>query len=163
MEDLLVGNARFAERFDADGIGGFDAVRGRRLAVVTCMDTRLDVYALLGLHLGDAHVIRNAGGRVTDDVLRSLIVSIEVLGTTAVAVIQHTDCGMAKATDAELRALVRERRGADPEPVRFLTIDDHAETIRADVASLRASPFLPPDVDIRGFLYDVGTGRLSPV
>jgi carbonic anhydrase len=160
VDDLLAGNARYAERFDGAGL---TAVPKRHLAVVTCMDTRLDVYALLGLRPGDAHVIRNAGGRVTDDVLRSLIVSIEVLGTTAVAVIQHTDCGMAKATDDELRALVRERRGADPEPLRFLTIDDHAETIRADVASLRASPFLPPDLDIRGFLYDVGTGRLAPV
>jgi len=163
MEDLLAGNARFAGRFDADGLGGLDAVPVRRLAVVTCMDTRLDVYALLGLHLGDAHVIRNAGGRVTDDVLRSLIVSIEVLGTTAVAVIQHTDCGMAKTTDDELRAMVRERRGADPSPVHFLTIDDHGDTIRADVDALRASPFLPTDLDIRGFLYDVHTGRLSPV
>jgi len=160
VDDLLAGNARYAERFDG---GGLSAEPKRHLAVVTCMDTRLDVYALLGLHLGDAHVIRNAGGRVTDDVLRSLIVSIEVLGTTAVAVIQHTDCGMAKATDDELRALVRERRGADPEPVRFLTIDDHGETIRADVASLRASPFLPSDLDVGGFLYDVRTGRLAPV
>src|SRR5438067_10775290 len=152
MDDLVAGNARYAEGFAAAGLAGLGAVPARHLAVVTCMDTRLDTYAMLGLHLGDAHVIRNAGGRVTDDVLRSLIVSIEVLGTTAVAVIQHTDCGMAKTTDDQLRAMVRERRGTDPEPVRFLTINDHAETIRADIASLRASPFLPPDVDIRGFL-----------
>jgi carbonic anhydrase len=125
------------------------------------MDTRLDVFAMLGLRLGDAHVLRNAGGRVTDDVLRSLIVSIEVLGTTAVAVIQHTDCGMTKTTDDELRALVRSRRGADPEPVRFLTIDDHFDTLQADVATLRKSPFLPPDLEVRGFLYDVRTGRLT--
>jgi carbonic anhydrase len=163
MEDLLVGNARYAERFDASGLAGLDPAPARHLAVVTCMDTRLDVYALLGLRLGDAHVIRNAGGRVTDDVLRSLIVSIEVLGTTAVAVIQHTDCGMAKATDEELRALVRQRRGADPEPVRFLTIDDHGEAIRRDVEVLRTSPFLPSDLDVRGFLYDVRNGRLSSI
>ena len=160
MDDLLAGNARYAERFHDGGLG---AVPARHLAVVTCMDTRLDVFALLGLHLGDAHVIRNAGGRVTDDVLRSLIVSIEVLGTTAVAVIQHTDCGMAKATDDQLRALVRERRGADPEPVEFLTIDDHSEAILGDVAALRESPFLPSDIEVRGFLYDVRTGRLTPI
>jgi carbonic anhydrase len=160
VDDLLAGNARYAGGFAGAGLS---AVPARHLAVVTCMDTRLDVYAMLGLRLGDAHVIRNAGGRVTDDVLRSLIVSIEVLGTKAVAVIQHTDCGMAKATDDQLRALVRERRGADPHPVDFLTIDDHAGTIRTDVAALRASPFLPADLDIRGFLYDVATGRLSPV
>ena len=163
MEDLLAGNARYAEQFDADGVTDLGAVPKRHLAIVTCMDTRLDVYAMLGLRLGDAHVIRNAGGRVTDDVLRSLIVSIEVLGTTAVAVIQHTDCGMAKTTDDQLRAMVRDRRGADPEPVDFLTIDDHGETIRSDVELLRASPFLPSDLDVRGFLYDVRTGRLSAV
>jgi carbonic anhydrase len=160
VDDLLAGNARYAETFAGADLSARPA---RHLAVVTCMDTRLDVYALLGLRVGDAHVIRNAGGRVTDDVLRSLIVSIEVLGTTAVAVIQHTDCGMAKTTEDELRALVRERRGADPGAVRFLTIDDHGETIRADVAWLQASPLLPPDLDVRGFLYDVRTGRLSPV
>jgi len=160
VDDLLAGNARYAEHFTG---GDLAARPARHLAVVTCMDTRLDVYALLGLQLGDAHVIRNAGGRVTDDVLRSLIVSIEVLGTTAVAVIQHTDCGMTKTTEDGLRELVRERRGADPRDVRFLTIDDHAETIRADVASLRASPFLPSDLDVRGFLYDVKTGQLAPI
>ncbi len=160
MDDLLAGNARYAEHFT----GGELAARpARHLAVVTCMDARLDVYALLGLQLGDAHVIRNAGGRVTDDVLRSLIVSIEVLGTAAVAVIQHTDCGMTKTTEDGLRELVRERRGADARDVRFLTIDDHTETIRADVASLRASPFLPSDLDVRGFLYDVKTGQLAPI
>ena len=160
MDDLLAGNARYAERFTG---GELSARPARHLAVVTCMDTRLDVYAMLGLQLGDAHVIRNAGGRVTDDVLRSLIVSIEVLGTTAVAVIQHTDCGMAKTTEAGLQALVRERRGADAGAVRFLTIDDHAGTIRADVAWLRASPLLPADLDVRGFLYDVRTGRLQAI
>jgi carbonic anhydrase len=159
MDDLLAGNARYAEGFEG---GDLAAAPARQLAVVTCMDTRLDVFALLGLHLGDAHVIRNAGGRVTDDVVRSLIVSIEVLGTRAVAVIQHTDCGMAKATDDQLKALVRERRGADPGPVDFLTIDNHAETIRADVAALRESPLLPGDLDVRGFLYDVHSGRLAP-
>jgi len=163
MDDLVAGNARYAEGFAAAGLAGLGAVPARHLAVVTCMDTRLDTYAMLGLHLGDAHVIRNAGGRVTDDVLRSLIVSIEVLGTTAVAVIQHTDCGMAKTTDDQLRTMVRERRGADPEPVEFLTIDDHAATIRSDVELLRGSPFLPSELDVRGFLYDVQTGRLSAV
>lgn len=160
MDDLLAANARYAERFAA---GDLSARPARRLVVLTCMDTRLDPNAMLGLQVGDAHVLRNAGGRVTDDVVRSLIVSVEVLGTNAVAVIQHTECGMAKATEDELRALVRERRRADPGSMRFLTIDDHAETIRADVASLRSSPFLPPDLDVRGFLYDVKTGQLEPI
>jgi carbonic anhydrase len=123
MEDLLAGNARYAERFDGGGLA--------------------------------------AGGRVTDDVVRSLIVSVEILGTRSVAVIQHTDCGMAKTTDDELKALVRERRGADPGPVEFLTIDDHADAIRADVAILRESPLLPSGLEVRGYLYDVRTGRLT--
>lgn len=160
MDDLLAANARYAADFDR---GGLSAVPARGLVVVTCMDTRLDVLAMLGLSLGDAHVLRNAGGRVTDDVLRSLMVSIELLGTTKVAVIQHTDCGMTKTTDDDLRAVVRERRGADPERVQFLTIDDHAEAIGGDVAALRESPFLPAGLEVRGFLYDVHTGRLAPI
>jgi carbonic anhydrase len=160
VDDLLAGNARHAETFAG---GDLSSRPARHLVVLTCMDTRLDPNAMLGLQVGDAHVLRNAGGRVTDDVIRSLIVSVEVLGTNAVAVIQHTDCGMTKTTDDGLRELVRERRGVDPDDVRFLTIADQAESIRADVASLRASPFLPPDLDVRGFLYDVKTGRLAPI
>jgi carbonic anhydrase len=160
VDDLLAGNARYAETFAG---GGLSSRPARQLAVLTCMDTRLDPNAMLGLQVGDAHVLRNAGGRVTDDVVRSLIVSVEVLGTKAVAVIQHTECGMAKATEDGLRALERERRHADPGPIRFLTIDDHAATIRADVAALQASPLLPPDLDVRGFLYDVKTGHLQPI
>jgi carbonic anhydrase len=159
FDQLLDRNARYAESFALSGLGSAPA---HRLAIVTCMDTRLDVPALLGLAVGDAHVLRNAGGRVTDDVIRSLIVSVEVLGTRAVAVIEHTDCGMAKATDDDLRTLVRERRGADAGAVDFRTIADHGEAIRADVALLRSSPLLPPDLAVAGFLYDVATGRLIP-
>ena len=158
--DLLRGNARYAESFTDQGQGAEPA---KRLAVVTCMDTRLDVYALLGLKLGDAHVIRNAGGRVTDDVLRSLIVSIEVLGTRCVAVIQHTECGMAQTTNAELRKLLDERRGLDTSAIDFLAIDDHEDDIRNDVEYLRTCGFLPAEVEVFGFLYDIRTGRLAPV
>lgn len=158
--DLLRGNERYAETFGDTGLGAEPA---KRLAVVTCMDTRLDVYALLGLQLGDAHVIRNAGGRVSDDVLRSLIVSIDILGTRSVAVIQHTECGMTKVTNAELRDLVRDRRGVDPAAIDFLTIDDHTTTLRNDVAFLQQCPLLPEDTEVFGFLYDIRSGRLSPV
>jgi carbonic anhydrase len=159
-DDLLRGNAHWAESFTDTGLG---AEPVKRLAVVTCMDTRLDVYALLGLQLGDAHVIRNAGGRVSDDVLRSLIVSIDILGTRSVAVIQHTECGMTKVTNAELREIVHDRRGVDPAMIDFLTIDDHAVTLRNDVAFLEKCPYLPADLEVFGFLYDIRTGRLSPV
>src|SRR5256885_9089372 len=133
-----------------------DARPGRRLAVVTCMDARIDVFAVLGLHLGEAHVIRNAGGRVTDDVLRSLALSSHVLGVDTVVVMQHTKCGLAGVTDAELRALT----GAD---LGFLPIDDHAAALREDIAVLSRTPFLSPLNLIAGFIYDVESGKVDDV
>jgi len=133
-----------------------DARPGRRLAVVTCMDARIDVFAVLGLHLGEAHVIRNAGGRVTDDVLRSLALSSQVLGVDTVVVMQHTKCGLAGVTDEELRRLT----GAD---LGFFPIDDHAAALREDIEILAATPFLEPIHVIVGFVYDVETGELDDV
>jgi carbonic anhydrase len=158
LERLLEGNARYVETFGWGGLGPRPAAH---LAVVTCMDTRIDVYPMLGLHIGDAHVIRNAGGRVTDDVIRSLVVSIEILGTDTVAVIQHTDCGMAKVTNAELRRLLHERRGLATADIDFLPFDDHADAMRNDVQLLRSSPYLPRELTIYGLLYDVETGGLT--
>src|SRR6202042_2265878 len=114
-----------------------DARPGRHLAVVTCMDARIDVFAALGLHLGEAHVIRNAGGRVTEDVLRSLALSSHVLGVDTVVVMQHTECGLAGRTDEELRELT----GAD---LGFFPIDDHAVALREDIEILASTPFLLP-------------------
>jgi carbonic anhydrase len=128
----------------------------RRLAVVTCMDARIDVFEALGLHLGEAHVIRNAGGRVTDDVLRSLALSTHVLGVDTVVVMQHTRCGLAGVTDEELRSLT----GAD---LGFFPIDDHAAALREDVDLLAATPYLQPIRLIGGFVYDVESGRLDDV
>ncbi len=129
---------------------------GRRLAVVTCMDCRIDVFAVLGLHLGDAHVIRNAGGRVTDDVLRSLALSSHVLGVDTVVVMQHTNCGLAGVTDEELRKLT----GAD---LGFFPIDDHAAALRDDVELLAATDFLAPLTGMAGFIYDVVSGEIEDV
>src|SRR5947199_5137901 len=120
-----------------------DARPSRHLAVVTCMDARIDVFATLGLHLGEAHVIRNAGGRVTDDVLRSLALSSHVLGVDTVVVMQHTKCGLAGVTDEELR----ERTGAD---FGFFPIDDHAAALREDVDLLEGKPYLAPLKTIAG-------------
>jgi len=128
----------------------------RHLAVVTCMDARIDVFAALGLHLGEAHVIRNAGGRVTDDVLRSLALSSQVLGVQEVVVVQHTKCGLAGVTDQELRELT----GAD---LGFFPIDDHAAALREDVEQLAATPFLTPLTVIAGFIYDVESGEIDDV
>ena len=133
-----------------------DARPSRHLAVVTCMDARIDVFAVLGLHLGDAHVIRNAGGRVTDDVLRSLALSSHVLGVDTVVVMQHTECGLAGVTDAELRAST----GAD---LGFFPIDDHAAALKEDVELLAGTPYLTPLRVIAGLVYDVETGEIEDV
>ncbi len=126
----------------------------RRLAVVTCMDARIDVFAVLGLHLGEAHVIRNAGGRVTDDVLRSLALSSHVLGVDTVVVMQHTKCGLVGVTDAELRNFT----GAD---LGFFPIDDHAAALREDIELLATKPFLQKLNIIAGFIYDVESGEID--
>jgi carbonic anhydrase len=133
-----------------------DARPSRRLAVVTCMDARIDVFAALGLHLGEAHVIRNAGGRVTDDVLRSLALSSHVLGVDTVVVMQHTKCGLAGVTDEELRR----RTGAD---FGFFPIDDHAGALREDIDLLIGKPYLTTLEVIAGFVYDVESGDVADV
>lgn len=126
------------------------------LAVVTCMDARIDVFAALGLHLGEAHVLRNAGGRVTEDVLRSLALSSHVLGVDAVVVMQHTKCGLAGVTDQELQALT----GAD---LGFYPIDNHAAALQEDIDLLTVTPYLHPIAVIAGFVYDVETGEIDHV
>jgi carbonic anhydrase len=128
----------------------------RRLALVACMDARIDVLATFGLHLGDAQVLRNAGGRVTDDVLRSLALSCNLLGVDSVVVMQHTMCRLADITDEELR----EQTGADLE---FLPIADHATTLRDDVELLRTIPYLAALRSVAGFLYDTATGRVTEI
>ena len=125
----------------------------RHLAVLTCMDARIDVFAALGLHLGDAHVLRNAGGRVTEDVLRSLAVSTNLLGVDTVILMQHTGCGLSGATSEQLR----EETGAD---IEFLPIDDFGRALKEDVEALRAAPFLNPHL-IAGFVYDVEKGSVA--
>jgi carbonic anhydrase len=133
-----------------------DARPSRHLAVVTCMDARIDVFAVLGLHLGESHVIRNAGGRVTDDVLRSLALSTHVLGVDTVVVMQHTNCGLAGVTDEELQR----RTGAD---LGFFPIDDHTAALREDVELLAGTAFLAPVQVIAGLVYDVDTGETADV
>jgi carbonic anhydrase len=129
---------------------------GRRLAVLTCMDARIDVFAVLGLQLGEALVIRNAGGRVTDDVLRSLALSCHVLGVDTLVVMQHTKCGLAGVSDEELQSLT----GAD---LGFFPIDDHAAALREDIGLLTARPYLQPLKSIAGFVYDVESGKIDDV
>jgi carbonic anhydrase len=133
-----------------------DARPSRHLAVVTCMDARIDVFAALGLHLGEAHVLRNAGGRVTEDVLRSLALSCHVLGVDTVVVMQHTKCGLAGVTDEELRRAT----GAD---LGFFPIDDHTAALREDIELLATTPYLAPLRFVAGFVFDVESGEMDDV
>ena len=128
----------------------------RHLVIVTCMDARIDVFAALGLHLGEAHVLRNAGGRITEDMLRSLALSSHVLGVDTVVVMQHTKCGLAGVTDEELQA----QTGAD---LGFYPIIDHAQALREDVDILTSTPYLEPVRVISGLVFDVESGEISDV
>lgn len=157
--DLLAANADYVTGFD---LGDLPAPPRRHLAVVTCMDCRIDPLAVLGLLPGEAHVMRNAGARVTDDVLRSLIKSVNQLGVTRVAVMHHTDCGAAKIVLSELRTAVETATGNDPDDVEFHLIHDQDEALAADVDAVRTCPYLPPGTEVAGFLYDVATGVAEP-
>ncbi len=128
----------------------------RHIAIVTCMDARIDVFAALGLHLGEAHVLRNAGGRITEDVLRSLAISSHMLGVDTVVVMQHTQCGLAGVTDAELQA----QTGAD---LGFYPILDHAAALGEDIELLTSTPYLEPVRVVSGMVYDVESGEVTDV
>lgn len=160
LRELLDANARYADAFDRGNLPGPPA---KRLAVLTCMDARLDPLRFLGLDLGDAHVIRNAGGRASDDALRSLVISSHLLGTRECVVIHHTDCGMLTFTNEDLRRRLEEETGEDASSIDFLPFRDLEESVREDVRRIAGSPFIPGDVTVSGFVYDVRTGRLRQV
>ena len=158
--DELVGrNRSVAEAVKTPGMA---AAPSRRVAIVTCMDARIDPLAELGLSVGEAHVIRNAGGVVTDDVIRSLCISQQLLGTREILVVHHTGCGMCGLDEAQLRADLADRLGADP-GWPFGSFADAADDVQASIAALAASPFIEHDTAIRGFVYDVDTGLLGEV
>jgi carbonic anhydrase len=150
VRQLLAANEVYAEGHEPQRVPG--AWPTRRLAVITCMDARIDVFAVLGLHLGEAHVLRNAGGRVTDDILRSLALSAHVLGTDTVVLMQHTKCGLAGVTDAQLHDIT----GAE---VHFLPIDDHGDALGEDVDLIASTPYLAPIRRIVGLVYDIESGH----
>jgi carbonic anhydrase len=158
-DELLNANADYARTFDR---GDLPLPPARKLAIVTCMDARIIPSRAFGIEEGDAHVIRNAGGRARD-ALRSLIISQRLLGTNEIAVIHHTDCGMVTFTNSDLQAKVKEDLGADASNIDFLPFSDIEESVREDVAFLLSSPLIPGDVIIRGFVYDVRTGKLNEV
>jgi len=157
---ILEANAGYAASFAK---GDLPMPPARHFAVLTCMDARLDPAQALGLAEGDAHVVRNAGGRASDDAIRSLVISQQLLGTREVVVIHHTDCGMLTFTNGDLRDKLARELGADASGVDFLPFSDVEESVRQDVATIRSSPLVPAEVPVRGFVYDVRTGRLSEV
>ncbi|HXI21694.1 MAG TPA: carbonic anhydrase [Gemmatimonadales bacterium] len=158
-DELLDANRTYAGDFDRPGL---PMPPSRRVAVVTCMDARLLPERFLGIDLGEAHVIRNAGGRARE-ALRSLVISQQLLGTREVVVIHHTDCGMLTFTNDQLRGKVRETLNADAAAIDFLPFADLEQSVRDDVAFLQASPLIPDDIPVRGFIYDVNTGAMTGV
>lgn len=156
--DILRANSVYADEFR---LGGLRPEAARGLAILTCMDSRIEPLALLGLAPGDAKILRNAGARVTDDALRSLVLAVHLLGVDRVAVIAHTRCKMTEATDDELRAEIGSLAGAPADGWEFHTVRDQVATLREDLARLRACPLVPPAVELGGFVYDVDTGRLA--
>jgi carbonic anhydrase len=158
--DELVQNAEtYAEGFEE---GELPMPPARRVAVLACMDARLNPYGLLGLSEGDAHVIRNAGGVVTDDEIRSLSISQRLLGTEEIMLIHHTDCGMLTFGDDDFRRQIQRETGIKPEWAAE-AFDDLEEDVRQSIARIKASPFIPKKESIRGFIYDVKTGRINEV
>jgi len=157
-DELLANNEAYAAEFG----GLLPLPPARQLAVVACMDARLNVYGLLGLAEGEAHVIRNAGGAVTDDTIRSLAISQRLLGTREIILIHHTECGMLTFTDDGFKATIEEETGIRP-PWAAEAFSDLDEDVRQSINRIKASPFVPVKDSVRGFVFDVGTGKLREV
>lgn len=160
VQEFQKANAAYASSFSK---GNLPMPPGRHVAVLTCMDARLDPARFLGLEEGDAHVIRNAGGRASDDAIRSITISEQLLGTNEVVVIHHTDCGMLTFSNADLRKKLKQELNADAEHVDFLPFKDLEQSVRDDGATIKNSPFIPKNIEVSGFIYDVRSGRLLPV
>src|SRR5919106_893430 len=158
-DELLENAESYASSFDK---GDLPMPPGRKLAVLACMDARLNVYGILGLQEGDAHVIRNAGGVVTDDEIRSLVISQRLLGTREIMLIQHTDCGMLTFSDDEVKQQIHDDVGIKPH-FALESFSDLDENVRQSIARIKTSPFVPDKDNIRGFVYEVETGRLREV
>jgi len=160
FEDLLAANRDYAETFE---LGGFDGVAHAGVAMVTCMDSRIDPLRMVGLRPGDAKIFRNPGGRVTPQALEALVLGVHLLNVHRILVVPHTRCAMASATLAELRERVGESAGQDASWQSFGVVTDQKAALAEDVRSVRSHPLIPDTVAVGGFLYDVDTGLLDPV
>ena len=159
INEVLVNNVRYEESFDK---GALPLPPARKLAVVACMDARLDPHRILGLEEGDAHVIRNAGGVISDDVIRSLLISQRLLGTREILLIHHTDCGMLTFRDDGVKDSIEADTGLRP-AFALEAFGDLEKDVRQSISRIQANPFIPHKDQVRGFIYDCATGRLDEV
>ncbi|MGC1206444.1 MAG: carbonic anhydrase [Ornithinimicrobium sp.] len=160
FDDILAANRDFAANFD---LGGFDGIARAGVAIVTCMDSRIDPLRMTGLKHGDAKIFRNPGGRVTEAALEALVLGAHLLGVKRVIIAPHTRCAMASATEAELRERIGAATGQDVIWQRFHVVEDQQMALHEDVARVRSHPLIPADVAVGGFLFDVDTGLLNQV
>ncbi len=160
FNDLLVANRRFSKDFQHSELTG-TALKG--LAIVTCMDSRISPLAAVGMQAGDAKILRNAGARVTDDVLRTLVLASYLLGVNRVLVMPHTDCRMASTDEAAIHATIQNQFGIDTRILEFRTVSNQREALAEDVARIRTYPLLQKGVSVAGAIYNVSTGQLEPI
>ena len=158
--DIIAANGTYAADFEATGLPGHAA---RGLAILTCIDSWIDALGVVGLRRGDAFIIRNAGARVTDDALRSVVLATSLMGVDRVLVMPHTQCAMAQRDEADIHTLIAQRHGVDTRSLEFRTVRDQVAALRIDVTRIRSLPFLPGGVRVGGALYHVESGLLEPI
>ena len=158
FDDLLAANREYADHFD---LGGFDGIAHAGVAIVTCMDSRIDPLRMVGLRPGDAKIFRNPGGRITPQALEALVLGVHLLSVDRILVVPHTRCAMASATEQELKERVGESAGVDASWHSFHVVEDQQAALQDDVQKVRSHPLIPDTVLVGGFLYDVDTGRLD--
>jgi carbonic anhydrase len=160
FSDLLAANKDFASAFKSQALTG-QARKG--LAIVTCMDSRIDPLHIVGMEAGDAKILRNAGARVTDDVLRTLVLATHLLGVNRILVMPHTDCRMASATEEQIHATILEKSGVDTRGIEIRTVADPLAALKQDLVRVESYPLLAKDIKVMGAIYDVATGLLNPI
>ena len=160
FEDLFAANAEFVKAFKSQELTG-EARKG--LAIITCMDSRIDPLRIVGMQPGDAKILRNAGARVTEDVLRTLVLATYLLNVNRVLVMPHTDCRMASGTEDEIHAAIKERSGIDTRGIEIRTVKDQVAALNADLVRIKSFPLLPKELAVSGGIYDVKSGRLNPL
>jgi carbonic anhydrase len=160
FDDLLAANKKFATHFTAEELSG-QAKKG--LAIVTCMDSRIDPLHIVGMKAGDAKILRNAGARVTEDVLRTLVLATHLLSVNRILVMPHTDCRMASGEEDEIHALIKEKSGMDTRSIEIRTVKDQLKALHTDITRIETYPLLAPGLKVMGAIYDVKSGLLTPV